>query len=60
MTPLFAATQASQSVAMEQSLVGSGASVNLRATQQALAFTPTQGQSPQGFIVTILSLLLIA
>ena len=50
MTPLFAATQASQSVAMamgtvDQSLGGSrGPGVHLRATQQAVAFTPTQGQ----------------
>jgi len=54
MTPLFAATQASQSVAMstgtlDQSLGGSrGSGVHLRATQQALAFTPTQGQLTGG------------
>ncbi len=45
MTPLFAATQSSQSVSADQSLGSSGASVQLRATQQALAFTPTQGQA---------------
>ena len=43
MTPLFAATQASQSVAVEQSVGAASVGVALRATQQGLAFTPTQG-----------------
>ena len=44
MTPLFAATQASQSLALEQSVRGDGVGVALRATQRGLAFTPTQGR----------------
>ena len=45
MTPLFAATQASVAggTLMEQSLGSDVASGALRATQQALAFTPIQG-----------------
>ena len=45
MTPLFAATQASQpgGTQMDQSLGSGMASGALRATQQAMAFTPTQG-----------------
>ena len=45
MTPLFAATQASVpgGTLMEQSLGSGVATGALRATQQALAFTPTQG-----------------
>lgn len=45
MTPLFAMTQASQpgGTQMEQSLASGMGSGALRATQQALAFTPTQG-----------------
>lgn len=45
MTPLFAATQASQSASLTQgelTVGGDGGGV-LRATQQSLAFTPTQG-----------------
>ena len=44
MTPLFAATLASQpgETQMEQS-VGATSDVGVRATQQNLAFTPTQG-----------------
>ena len=47
MTPLFAATQASQpgGTQMDQSLGSGMASGALRATQQAMAFTPTQGYS---------------
>lgn len=45
MTPLFAVTQASQpgGTQVDQSLGGGMASGALRATQQAMAFTPTQG-----------------
>lgn len=45
MTPLFAATQASVpgGTQMEQSLGGDVASGAIRATQQGMAFTPTQG-----------------
>lgn len=47
MTPLFAATQASQAGQTQmgsQSLSGGMADGGLRATQQSLAFTPTQGE----------------
>ena len=42
MTPLFAATQASQSASLSPGDQPDGGGV-LRATQQSLAFTPTQG-----------------
>ena len=43
MTPLFAATQTSQSGSQPDSDVSGMETGALRATQQSLAFTPTQG-----------------
>lgn len=60
MTPLFAATQASQpgGTQVDQTLGGDMASGALRATQQAMAFTPTQGYSEYTLFVGPLARLL--
>ncbi len=59
MTPLYAATQASQSASLahgDQTVGGGAEGGVLRATQQALAFTPTQGMDLFGLPLIRLSL----